>query len=183
MIVCVPPVCLFCPLCAFDLYAEHEFSALPFCTACVGFLHKDLVINMERSPTPGSPRSGQMSSAHILVVDDLVMIDDVSEQGILQTLQKRYETERIYVCDSPMPHRMQLILCTQTFIGPVLVSLNPYKQLNIYSPTHIRDYRGTSDLQFVIGSDAIACNSSEIKGQSVFALVTPKTRLSMFFTR
>jgi len=29
----------------------------------------------------------------------------------------------------------------QTYIGPVLVSVNPYQQMDIYTPEHIEQYR------------------------------------------
>ena len=30
----------------------------------------------------------------------------------------------------------------QTYIGPVLVSVNPYKELGIYGENHVKEYKG-----------------------------------------
>ena len=50
-------------------------------------------------------------------VDDLVLLTDISEDGIVANLQARHAKDRIY-----------------TFIGPVLLSVNPFKELNgLYS--------------------------------------------------
>eukprot|EP01117_Protostelium_nocturnum_P004082 TRINITY_DN1536_c3_g1_i2.p1 TRINITY_DN1536_c3_g1~~TRINITY_DN1536_c3_g1_i2.p1 ORF type:complete len:1084 (-),score=304.60 TRINITY_DN1536_c3_g1_i2:217-3468(-) len=45
-------------------------------------------------------------------VDDLVMLPKVSEDAIVENIRKRYENDLIY-----------------TYIGPVLISMNPYKDL------------------------------------------------------
>lgn len=34
-----------------------------------------------------------------------------------------------------------MFVCKQTYIGPVVVSVNPYKPLNIYTPEHVNEYR------------------------------------------
>ena len=49
-------------------------------------------------------------------VDDLVMLPKVTEADIVENLKKRYMNQLIY-----------------TNIGPVLISVNPFKDLGIYS--------------------------------------------------
>lgn len=59
-------------------------------------------------------------------VDDLVLLDTVSEDAIVQNLQARFSSDLIY-----------------TSIGPVLVSVNPFKQIQgLYSPGMIKSYNG-----------------------------------------
>jgi len=57
-------------------------------------------------------------------VDDLVMLDDLSESSIVENLRKRYSKGIIY-----------------TSIGSVLISLNPYKDLGVFSRPIIEKYR------------------------------------------
>ena len=46
-------------------------------------------------------------------LDDLVLLDEIDEECVVKTLQSRYEAENIY-----------------TYIGPVLIALNPYKLIH-----------------------------------------------------
>ena len=59
-------------------------------------------------------------------VDDLVLLTDISEDGIVANLQARHAKDRIY-----------------TFIGPVLLSVNPFKEINgLYSASMPKAYEG-----------------------------------------
>lgn len=58
-------------------------------------------------------------------VDDLVMLPKVNEEGIIDNLKKRYMNNIIY-----------------TNIGPVLISVNPYKALPITGEDTIVKYQG-----------------------------------------
>lgn len=33
------------------------------------------------------------------------------------------------------------VIPLQTYIGPVVVSINPYRKIDIYTPEHIEEYR------------------------------------------
>jgi myosin heavy subunit len=44
---------------------------------------------------------------------DLVNSEDISSKGILELLQKRFQEEKIY-----------------SSVGPIIIALNPYKQIN-----------------------------------------------------
>ncbi|EFC44202.1 myosin [Naegleria gruberi] len=57
-------------------------------------------------------------------VDNMIMLEDVSERGILTNLKNMYKKDNIY-----------------TFIGEVLISVNPFKHLNIYNEQKLRQYR------------------------------------------
>jgi len=58
-------------------------------------------------------------------VDDLVMLPKVSEPAIVENLRKRYENDLIY-----------------TYIGPVLISVNPYKELHNSGEQFVPIYHG-----------------------------------------
>ena len=60
-----------------------------------------------------------------LGVEDLVLLPKVNEDAVLENLKKRYMNDIIY-----------------TNIGPVLVSVNPYKALPITDETWINRYKG-----------------------------------------
>ncbi|KAG8513978.1 Unconventional myosin-Ia [Galemys pyrenaicus] len=57
-------------------------------------------------------------------VEDLVLLEPLAQESMLKNLQLRYEKKEIY-----------------TYIGNVLISVNPYQQLPIYGPDFIAKYR------------------------------------------
>ena len=57
--------------------------------------------------------------------EDFVLLDEITMEAFMENLELRYKKERIY-----------------TYIGEVLVSMNPYKTLNIYDKDKIADYSG-----------------------------------------
>ncbi|XP_026356001.1 unconventional myosin-Ia [Ursus arctos] len=57
-------------------------------------------------------------------VEDLVLLEPLEQGSLLKNLQQRYEHKEIY-----------------TYIGNVLISVNPYQQLPIYGPEFIAKYR------------------------------------------
>ncbi|XP_061685358.1 unconventional myosin-XV [Syngnathoides biaculeatus] len=58
-------------------------------------------------------------------VEDLTQLPELNETTVLMNLKKRYDQELIY-----------------TYIGSILVSLNPYKILNIYGTDILLQYEG-----------------------------------------
>ncbi|XP_041364734.1 unconventional myosin-Ie-like [Gigantopelta aegis] len=63
-------------------------------------------------------------------VDDMVLLQKISEGSIVENLKKRFMEDCIY-----------------TYIGPVLVSVNPFKQLNIFTDRHIDIYQGAAQYE------------------------------------
>ncbi len=60
-------------------------------------------------------------------VDDILKLKDFSEMSLVHTLRVRYYRDEIY-----------------TFVGPILVSLNPYKLIKeIYSNSTMAEYHGS----------------------------------------
>nr|XP_004650052.2 unconventional myosin-Ia [Jaculus jaculus] len=57
-------------------------------------------------------------------VEDLVLLEPLEEGSLLKNLKLRYENKEIY-----------------TYIGNVVISVNPYQQLPIYGPEFIAKYR------------------------------------------
>ncbi|KAL1775257.1 unconventional myosin-Ia [Sigmodon hispidus] len=57
-------------------------------------------------------------------VEDLVLLEPLDEDSLIKNLQLRYEKKEIY-----------------TYIGNVVISVNPYQQLPIYGPEFIAKYR------------------------------------------
>lgn len=90
-------------------------------------------------------------------VEDLVLLEPLEEESLLKNLQLRHEKKEIYVsargcpgsgcvaCTSPQPPpsliQLRLLPWLQTYIGNVLISVNPYQQLPIYGPEFIDKYR------------------------------------------
>jgi myosin-1 len=58
-------------------------------------------------------------------VPDFVLMEHLTEDATWQNIKLRFEKDIIY-----------------TYIGDVVVSVNPYKQLNIYSDDYVNEYRG-----------------------------------------
>ncbi|KAG1651265.1 Unconventional myosin-Ie [Nymphon striatum] len=58
-------------------------------------------------------------------VDDMVLLSRITEDAIVENLKKRYMDDWIF-----------------TYIGPVLISINPFKQLPYFSDKEIEQYQG-----------------------------------------
>ncbi|NXO51626.1 MYO1A protein, partial [Aramus guarauna] len=56
-------------------------------------------------------------------VGDLVLLDPLTEESLLHTLQQRFRRSDIY-----------------TYIGNVVISVNPYRSLPIYTPEKVQEY-------------------------------------------
>uniref|UniRef100_A0A8C5MDR4 Unconventional myosin-Ia n=1 Tax=Leptobrachium leishanense TaxID=445787 RepID=A0A8C5MDR4_9ANUR len=57
-------------------------------------------------------------------VGDMILLDSLSEDSLLQNVKERFKNDEIY-----------------TYIGNVVISVNPYKQLDIFTPEKIEEYR------------------------------------------
>ena len=56
---------------------------------------------------------------------DFVLLEDISMNAFMANLKQRFQKGKIY-----------------TYIGEVVVSVNPYRPMNIYERSYINDYKG-----------------------------------------
>jgi len=88
-------------------------------------------------------------------VRDLVMLDVMNQPLILHNLKDRFAQNEIY-----------------TNVGTILISMNPYKLLPLYTPTTMNAYRcrGSKDMAphiYTIADDSFNSLIDENKGQSI----------------
>ena len=80
-------------------------------------------------------------------VSDMVLLEPVNEDTCIDNLRARFDSDIIYVCSFTIRNAkivfrlLRRIFLLQTYIGSVVVSLNPYKQLALYSNDVISTYR------------------------------------------
>lgn len=75
----------------------------------------------------GKLRSDRKSRPQKMYVDDLAALDQLTEDVIVDQLKSRYEKNQIY-----------------TYIGDILVAVNPFTCLGLYTDLEQRRYRGQS---------------------------------------
>lgn len=104
---------------------------------------------------------------------------ELEEYTILRNLYMRYKKKQIYVSSLPCTHLLQFILIilfmnnTQTYIGSMLVAINPYEILPIYNNNEINFYKSqVSHLDapphiFAIGNDAYKEMRSKKRNQCI----------------
>ncbi|CAL8101968.1 unnamed protein product [Orchesella dallaii] len=63
-------------------------------------------------------------------VDDMVLLSKISEDSIVDNLKKRFMDDWIF-----------------TYIGPVLVSVNPFKQMTYFTEKEINQYQGAAQYE------------------------------------
>ena len=83
-----------------------------------------------------------METIEASAVPDLILLDTISESEVYKHIVNRYKKDQIYVCPSMSP-----LSCTdsppfQTYIGDVVISVNPYKDVKNTSNATIEDYKG-----------------------------------------
>ncbi|KAL4135651.1 hypothetical protein QTP88_007249 [Uroleucon formosanum] len=81
---------------------------------------------IDKTEAAGSRCSGGGQEAGSCGVPDMTSISDIDEDVINHNLQKRYSDNHIY-----------------TYTGTILVAVNPYKELGIYSNDYVFQYHGS----------------------------------------
>lgn len=75
-------------------------------------------------------------------VDDMITMFELEEFTILRNLYMRYQQKKIYVIEGFMWRRQVLrYFLFQTYIGSMLVAINPYEILPIYTNNEISHYK------------------------------------------
>ncbi|XP_011707661.1 PREDICTED: unconventional myosin-Ie-like [Wasmannia auropunctata] len=69
----------------------------------------------------------QSQNVKISGVDDMVLLPKINEDAIIENLRKRYMDDYIFTC-----------------IGPVLVSINPFKQMPYFGEKEVEIYQGAA---------------------------------------
>ncbi|TRY88037.1 hypothetical protein DNTS_000034 [Danionella cerebrum] len=95
-----------------------------------GFLFKstDAVVNAVGSDGIRVMMESALTARDRVGVQDFVLLENhTSEVAFIENLRKRFKENLIY-----------------TYIGSVLVSMNPYKELEIYTKQHMERYRGVN---------------------------------------
>lgn len=75
----------------------------------------------------GKLKSDRKSKPEKMYMDDLAALEVLSEDTIVDQLRKRYDSNQIY-----------------TNIGDILVAVNPFENLGLYTPHHQKKYSGKS---------------------------------------
>lgn len=63
---------------------------------------------------------------------------------IMMTTTSTVITDTNYWCSLAPYSTALFLLCLQTYIGQVVVSVNPYKDLGIYTETYLEKYRNVN---------------------------------------
>jgi myosin-1 len=89
--------------------------------------------------------------------DDLILLEDISEHEIVETLHRRFQDATIY-----------------TYIGEVLLSVNPFRPIQIYSKDAMHKYasRNSYELRPHIFATAEAAYKSSRRGFNQCILIT-----------
>ncbi|KAL5986855.1 hypothetical protein ACLOJK_015189 [Asimina triloba] len=83
-------------------------------------------------------------------VDDLIQLSYLNEPSVLHNLQHRYSQEKIYVSSflkfvhllaPPAPFFDFMFVSLQTKAGPVLVAINPFKEVSLYGNDFVKAYK------------------------------------------
>lgn len=95
---------------------------------------------------------GALTARDRVGIQDFVLLDETTEEAFINNLKKRFNNDLIYV------RTWNTIFCPrniciqfsknisffQTYVGTLLVSVNPYKELDIYNRKQMDVYMGVN---------------------------------------
>ncbi|CAG8461797.1 11157_t:CDS:10 [Acaulospora colombiana] len=81
----------------------------------------------------------------------MTMLSKVNNDAINENLKKRFENHEIYVCNFVIirTNVSRLVEVELTYIGHVLISVNPFKDLGIYTDEILKSYTGKNRLEIM----------------------------------
>ncbi|XP_043935265.1 unconventional myosin-Ie-like [Protopterus annectens] len=118
-----------------DLHFRLTASCKVWCLKVLGQSHDDALFGQWFVETP-SPQGSkeryhwQTQNVKQSGVDDMVLLSKITEEAIVENLKKRYNDDYIF-----------------TYIGPVLISVNPFKQLPYFTDREIEMYQGAAQYE------------------------------------
>ncbi|KAJ0066697.1 hypothetical protein NL108_018661, partial [Boleophthalmus pectinirostris] len=84
----------------------------------------------------------QTANVKVSGVDDMVLLSKINEDAITENLRKRYNDDYIFVSSTWTRFSPGL-----TYIGPVLISVNPFKQLPYFTDREVELYQGAAQYE------------------------------------
>ena len=115
--------------------------------------YEETIANLEKSSWEDLPHL--KNPPHLEGADDLTNLSYLHEAAVLHSVKLRYLNETIY-----------------TYSGLVLIAMNPFKRMNIYTPEIMRQYAGRprTELEphlFAIAEEAYRRMANDGKNQSI----------------
>ncbi|MEQ2291817.1 hypothetical protein AMECASPLE_016809 [Ameca splendens] len=93
---------------------------------------------------------GALTARDRVGIQDFVLLDETTEVAVISNLKKRFTKDLIY-----------------TYIGTLLVSVNPYKELDIYSKKQMDVYMGVNFFELpphmIVVEFAVSCPREEFE--------------------
>lgn len=95
----------------------------------------------------------------------MTLLSTITNEAINDNLRARFQNQEIYVRTPPTP-------LTQTYIAHVLISVNPFRDLGIYTTETLDSYRGKNRLEmsphvFAVAESAYYKMNNEKENQCV----------------
>ncbi|KAF3692495.1 Unconventional myosin-Ie Myosin-Ic Unconventional myosin 1E [Channa argus] len=89
----------------------------------------------------------QAQNVKVSGVDDMVLLSKITEDAITDNLKKRYMDDYIFIRPAPVFSGGSSLTRCQTYIGPVLISVNPFKQLPYFTDREVELYQGAAQYE------------------------------------
>jgi myosin-1 len=75
-------------------------------------------------------------------VEDMVLLRQLNDDAIVENLRKRLNARTIFVSFQKIIKKIYKYLFIQTYIGPVLVSVNPFAEVQKFGEQQMEQYQG-----------------------------------------
>uniref|UniRef100_A0AAX7UA02 Myosin IHa n=1 Tax=Astatotilapia calliptera TaxID=8154 RepID=A0AAX7UA02_ASTCA len=109
---------------------------------CVSSMHSAAMLLLQLVAQGQLDMEGALTARDRVGIQDFVLLDETTEAAFLSNLKKRFSKDLIY-----------------TYIGTLLVSVNPYKELDIYNKKQMDIYMGVNFFELPPHIYALADNA------------------------